>query len=139
MKALVTFDCSVVAAFFIENDQTPYNEAALRWCDEGGAVLISALLWYELTNVFVKSVKRGSFAKHDIPIALGFMESFNVFPLPFSKNHLVDTADLAVKYNLTGYDASYLALAKQYNAPLATEDKMLKAAAQQEQLYWTPA
>ncbi len=45
--------------------------------------------------------------------------------------------DLAERHCLTIYDASYLELALRYDLPLATLDKALKLASQQEKNYYT--
>jgi predicted nucleic acid-binding protein len=46
----------------------------------------------------------------------------------------VSVVDLALKHGLSGYDASYVALAKSSEMPLATADRKMATAARSEGL-----
>jgi predicted nucleic acid-binding protein len=139
MSSSFVLDCSVAAAFFLDDEKNFYNTAALERCLRQDIVWATPLLAFELSNTLLQASKRGRFTLDRITPCVEALFEMNILVQQYTLDLTAKTIALAAKYTLTSYDASYLALAKQYNAPLATEDKMLKAAAQQEQLYWTPA
>jgi predicted nucleic acid-binding protein len=74
--------------------------------------------------------RRGALATVDADRGLLELETFlasraEVDPTPSAMRQI---ADLARMYQLTVYDAAYLALAKRESLPLATLDKSLRAA-----------
>ena len=121
-------DASVTASWAFPDEHHP---AAIRAGDllesSLDSAVVPALWWYEVRNVLLVNERRGRIALARTAI---FLEQ--IAQLSIRIEHDLDsgfTLDLARSYNLTVYDASYLALAIRGHAPLATLDKALQLAA----------
>ncbi|MCD6244259.1 MAG: type II toxin-antitoxin system VapC family toxin [Candidatus Korarchaeota archaeon] len=81
------------------------------------------LTLYEVGNALWKEYKRGKIKNMKSAVALfrEFLNDVTVMGHP----PLEETLDLAVKENLTFYDASYLCIAKKEGMRLVSEDKDL--------------
>ncbi len=119
---LIVVDCSVVAAQVYQEPERDIAISGMR----GAALFAPDLLPYEILSVAVKKRRRG---EHDAVVALG-LELFSLFDLTFHRVPPAAVLPVARTYDLSGYDASYLWLAKQLNAPLFTFDRALQRAAQ---------
>jgi predicted nucleic acid-binding protein len=77
-----------------------------------------------MANILWKYLRAGQLTASQVQEALTFLESY---PLRvFSTVTLMKEAvNLGIAYNLTAYDGSYVALAKQIDAPLLTLDRKL--------------
>lgn len=122
-------DNSVALAWCFEDEQTPELMALLDRVTEAGAV--APMLWpLEAQNglLMAERRKRLDAAKRaelsrllqDLPIALD-MET--------ARQAWTGAADLAARYGLSVYDASYLEVALRRGLPLATTDRALRSAA----------
>ena len=120
-------DNSVVCGWFLANQATPYTEAiAQRLLDD---TAIAPALWpLELANVLRTACKRGTL------VAQRAQEiSAEICDLPIT----IDTEPqlpaallaLALRFDLTSYDAAYLELALRLQLPIATQDAALMQAA----------
>lgn len=117
-------------ALCFKDEWIPDIDACLRQVTSGHAV--APTLWaLETANVVNLAVRRGRIPRND---RRHFLDLFQMLPM-----HLIATdqasalgrvADLADKYDLTAYDAAYLAAAVTLGLPLATRDKALVRAAQ---------
>ncbi len=122
-------DASIAAAWFLpdeSNDLADALMASLR--AEPGQV--PSLFWFETRALFVMAERRGRLAPGD---ALKSMEQLRGLPI----HDMGAAADrsvisLAFAHGLTGYDATYLALAFASGAPLATLDARLARAARDQ-------
>ena len=85
------------------------------------------LWWFEVRNVLVINERRG---RIDPPGSAAFLADLETLPISFDRQS--DSATvlaLAREHRLTVYDAAYLELARRLEAPLATLDRRLAAAA----------
>ncbi len=82
------------------------------------------LLHAELANVAVKKHKQGL-----AEIADDGLAQFQVMDIDLHPIKVQEVVALALRYQLTAYDAAYLWLAAELKAPLATFDDKLAAAA----------
>ena len=92
--------------------------------------IVPSLFWYEIRNVLVMAERRKRIATSRTTAFLS-----DLALLPFSVDDLPREAtvlDLARRRSLTVYDATYLELAQRREAPLATLDQALMAAARKE-------
>lgn len=120
-------DNSVVCGWFIGNQATDYTEAvAARLLDEQA---YTPSLWQlEFANVLRTACKRGT---------LGVQEAHEVLDQVGALAIMVDRdtpgpaaiLSLALRYDLTSYDAVYLELALRLQLPIATQDAALMEAA----------
>ena len=122
----VVIDSSVAVAWLMPDEQPDFLKATL----ENDAFLDCVaphLFWFELRNVLLVNERRERLTPSQRVEALSLLSS-----LPIRLAELSDDAisfALARKHNLTFYDASYLALAIEEGASIATFDKRLKKAA----------
>lgn len=123
-KPVAVVDCSVVAA-------AVFLEPAAREADtltRAYRLVAPSLLAYELAQVAATKLRRGETPAATLVTQLasldaGVVELADVPPL--------GAFDLARRYDLTAYDASYLWLAAEIRAPLVTFDRRLGVAAQE--------
>lgn len=121
-KPLLVVDASVVAAYsFIE----PAADAAQSWM-QGYRLFAPAILAFELTNVARQKVKRGIISAE---LAVDALMEFDGLCIESRDVPPAQAFTLAQRYDLSGFDASYLWLASHLQAPLATFDARLGAAA----------
>lgn len=115
-------DASVLAAAVFAEPMLDDAVALMR----GRALCAPHLVDYELANVALNKVRRKSTTAAAAGSALDALASLDL------ERHAIapgDALELAVQYGLTAYDAAYLWLAGNLQAPLATFDAALGAAA----------
>ena len=120
-------DNSVVCGWFLASQSTDYTEAiALRLQDDSA---IAPGLWpLELANVLRTACKRGAMIASQ---AREVAEQIAVLPIAVDAQSPATQAvlSLALRYDLTSYDAAYLELALRLQLPIATQDAALVEAA----------
>jgi predicted nucleic acid-binding protein len=94
---------------------------------QGYRLFAPAMLAYELTNVARQKVRRRMISAEGALAALIEFADMRIESLDVPP---AEAFTLAHRYDLSGYDASYLWLADHLQAPLATFDAKLGAAAQ---------
>jgi predicted nucleic acid-binding protein len=96
-----------------------------------GAVVPS--LWrLEAANVIVKSLRLNKVSQAQASTFITLLEDLDIsIDAQTDPRAFHDTLDLARRYVLSSYDASYLELALRHGLPLATLDAKLDAAARQ--------
>lgn len=120
-------DNSVVCGWFIGNQTTDYTEAvASRLLDEKAHA--PALWQLEFANVLRSACKRGAL---DVLGAHEVIEQVAALPIMVDRDTPGPAAilTLALRYDLTSYDAAYLELALRLQLPIATQDAALMEAA----------
>jgi len=114
-------DCSVMAAFLFAEPAA--EQAASQLADH--ALHAPTLLPYEVANVAATKQRRGATAEEIATALTDFAEQrIELLAVPPD-----GAAAIAGRYGLTAYDAAYLWLAAELQAPLATFDHRLAAAA----------
>lgn len=94
-------------------------------------------LWHlEVTNVLLNKLRRKMITREDATYSFETFQNYRVRTDLYSAepsviNHLWR---LALKYQLTSYDAAYLELALRLGCPLLTDDSALINAASQEKV-----
>jgi len=125
----IVLDVSIVATWFLGDEGSGSAEALLeRVIDEGAYV--PALFRWEIQNVLLGAERAGRIASDDVDAAL---ESLRDLPIrieaPGDRVFAGAEFRLARYYDLTPYDAAYLALAADRRLSLATTDHALAHAA----------
>lgn len=118
----VVLDSSVVAKWYFYEEQTE-EAVKLRNLHIINQIQIAApiLLLFELGNIFVsRGLNKGDFAKN-FQTLLNFEINFVEVDLSLFQSIFA----IAGKYNITFYDATYLATAKKLKCQLITTDKKL--------------
>lgn len=132
----LVLDCSVAASFLLKDERHPYSIKVKDTFNEFD-IIVPPLFWIELANVFLFRERRKLLEPYESETMLNGMKESNI--VSFSDINMDLILQLSRRYQLTSYDASYLALAKQQRAKLATLDEDLKKAAISENLFYNPA
>jgi predicted nucleic acid-binding protein len=119
-RPLIVVDCSALAGMLFEE---PW-QAQAREKIYGRTLNAPFLLEIEIASVALKKHKQGL---HEL-VAEG-LASFKALKVALHQIQPADVLALAVQYKLSAYDASYLWLAAELKAPLATLDEKLAEAA----------
>jgi predicted nucleic acid-binding protein len=126
MMAFV-LDNSVVCGWILENQATDYSAAIARRLEQERAV-VPPLLRLETVNVLRPACKRQIIIARQAQEMLAWL-----FRLPIDVNSGSPEPGLllalALRYDLTAYDAVYLELALRVQLPIATQDTVLAEAA----------
>lgn len=123
-------DSSVAIAWQMP-DEGSQNLAALfdRFLNQGA--LVPSLWRLEVANTLLVAQRRG---RIDADFRKAAIADFMMMPVTVDQETDIhawrDTIDLADRFALTVYDATYLELARRRGLPLATLDKALRAAAE---------
>lgn len=114
-------DCSVLAGVLFQED---WQQVALQTL-QGRSLKAPQLLAIEIASVALKKHRRGGADIARDGLALLADLDVALFAVP-----TLEVYDLALRYQLSAYDAAYLWLAADLKAPLATFDEKLGTAAQ---------
>jgi predicted nucleic acid-binding protein len=117
----VVVDCSALAGIIFEEPWQAQAGEKIR----GRSLNAPFLLEIELSSVAIKKHKQGYGALVDKGL-----ERFKALNVSLHQIELKEVLVLALQYKLSAYDASYLWLAANLKAPLATFDEKLATAAQ---------
>ncbi len=122
-KTLV-LDASVIVKWYSEEEDT---EKALRIRDlflkNKFNIMVPDLMFYEIANVV--RYARGIVDKEKEAI-LNNIVLLNLDVVSVSRHNLIKSLSLALKYDITVYDAVYLVIASQKKAVYVTADEKLK-------------
>ncbi len=123
---MTVIDASIAAAWFLPDEQ---NDAADGLMAELRATPghVPTLFWFETRNLFLTAERRGRLNPGEAAMSMMQLRSLPLQDEGAGSDPLV--LGLATRHMLSGYDASYLALALQLALPLATLDRKLAAAA----------
>jgi predicted nucleic acid-binding protein len=119
-------DASVAAVWGLADESSQMaDNAAERLKTE--IALVPRLWWYEIRNLLIVNERRQRLTPADTAI---FLDLLSAYPIQFEQaEDEIAILRLARIYQLSFYDAAYLALALKRQVPLATLDKPLRAAA----------
>lgn len=120
-------DCSVAAAWRFADEQTNYDNAVLQVVAAPTQAAAPRLWAYEIRNSALMGVRRRRISNTH---AEAFLKSLDSLPERLSDPLLYDEVfSLAIRNNLTVYDAAYLDLALREGLPIASLDAALIRAA----------
>ena len=124
---MFVLDNSVVCGWLLESQATVYTARVAERLRTSRAVAPS-LLWLECTNVLRTVCKR---RKLIVAQAHEMLSMLAALPIDFDAAALMpaQVLDLALRYDLSAYDAAYLDLALRRAMPIATQDQALADAA----------
>lgn len=116
----MVMDCSALAGIVF---QEPWKDQALQRI-AGRTLHAPGLLHYEITSVTIKKLRRGEAHAVD-----GLAQALDM-DIELHDIAVQEVCGLAIRYQLSAYDAAYLWLAAELTCPLATFDEKLATAAQ---------
>jgi predicted nucleic acid-binding protein len=124
-KTTLILDSSVIAKWFIPETD---NEKALllkeKFTDNTISIAIPILLFYEINNILKTTTQS---LRIDINEAIETYKAFlKLNFVAYSSEFLMISAiELALKFNISSYDASYIALAEYLQVIFLTADRKL--------------
>jgi predicted nucleic acid-binding protein len=122
-------DASVSACWAFDDEQHTIADAALDLSDIE-EIFVPSLWWFEIRNLLIVAERRKRLAVATTNVFLRSMQRLNL-----SIDRTPEEAEvlrLARRHGLTVYDSGYLELAMRERLPLATLDRKLAAAAENE-------
>jgi predicted nucleic acid-binding protein len=124
-------DASVAVSWVAGTPIDPYAVSVQSYVASGWRAIVPSLWQLEVANALLMIERRKSLTALDADRGLLDLERFlaTSADVDQSASPMRQLADLARTYQLTIYDAVYLGLAKHESLPLATLDKILRAAA----------
>lgn len=119
-------DASIAAAWFLPDEQ---DDAADRLMADLGSTpgVVPSLFWFETRNLFLMAERRGRLEQGGAALSMAQLRRLPLHDDGAGNDALV--LAIATRRALSGYDASYLALAAQRSIPLATADRRMADAA----------
>ena len=94
----------------------------------------------ELSNALATNIRRGRISMADLDAIAGLVAKFEVtVDTPISLAEIATLTTFADAHGLTVYDASYVKLAAERGAPLATVDAKMRTVAQKLQIPLIPS
>ena len=123
----VVVDASVGLAYVRDEvTSAAVDRAVAAWSRAGARLVVPAVFWLEVVNVLgTKHRYRAAQAAE----ALRELDELGLETVEIGRPELLLVADAVERHRLPAYDATYLVLARQLGAPLATLDRQLAAAA----------
>ena len=121
LRAPLVVDCSLLAAVLF--DEPERDDALDRM--SGCELFAPHLLDFEIASVALKKSRQGL-----AEVAACALADYGALPLSQQPIDIQEQVALALRYDLSTYDAAYLWLAAELKAPLATLDRRLGEAAQ---------
>lgn len=110
----VVIDASYVLSWLMPDENHPKTKV--------GQKVAPTLLPYEVVNALKSAVLRG---RVEEGLAQRLLGEFLSWQINYQNMDSAKTLELAVKHKLSGYDASYVYLAKKMKCELLTWDKKL--------------
>ena len=122
-------DASVSACWALDDENHPIADAALDRTDYDG-MFVPSVWWFEVRNLLLMAERR----QRSTPLKISaFLAQLQRLDLVVDQSPEGDEVlAIARRHRLTIYDASYLELAMRLGLPLASLDRKLAAAAQNE-------
>jgi predicted nucleic acid-binding protein len=125
-------DASVGFAWVYQGQATPETDHLLDEVAAGATVVVPALWFLEVSNVLLIAQRRRRLTAVQRKAALEELAAMQfTVDDEGARNAFGKTSELAEKYGLTIYDATYLELALRRSLPLASRDEALRSAARQ--------
>ncbi len=123
----IVVDASVTIRFL--TDEGSWPQRWVTWAEEGAMLLAPVHFRAEVANGLLRGT---NLASGEVPGKLRNMFRSGVDVVDRGWHGLIEAVGLAQRHRLTVYDALYLHLALDMDAPLATLDRALATAARAE-------
>lgn len=122
----VIVDASGPLALLLDQEEAPLMLAASRrWVRTGVRILVPDHFWLEVTHPLLR---RHRWTSDQVLTGLRDIDGLQLRTIPIDRPILLLAVDLAERYRLSTYDATYAALAQVTGGMLATFDEALRQA-----------
>jgi len=125
MKAVVV-DASMAAAWTLDDERSAAGDRILEEVRTHFPVTLP-LFWYEYRSVLLMRHRRKGLSRESITDLIKAVSAIGIEELKVDDHEAIFS--LAFQYDLSAYDAAYLALAIELKGILATNDRQLVLAA----------
>lgn len=123
-------DASFVLAFMLPDESNAeVTETFIKYQREEISFISSVLLPFEVLNALKMSLNR---KRIDEKLMSKLAEDFLDYSIHLNKVNYLEVLNIAVKYNISFYDGSYLCLSKSLGLELLTLDRPLLALARKK-------
>ncbi|WP_341793657.1 MULTISPECIES: type II toxin-antitoxin system VapC family toxin [unclassified Rickettsia] len=116
-------DCSITVSWFFYDERNKYSEFTLDYCNKFRAI-VPPLWKLEVSNAILIAEKRNRINTADTVRILEFLNSLPIDISNFNFS-IHEITQAARSNNLTSYDATYLLTAMHTGLVMATKDKAL--------------
>lgn len=118
-------DSSIYISYLLPDEKLPSGLTSIinKFVNNKVDFVAPTIIKYEIGNAMKSAVKQKRLQE---PEATAIYDTFLEFPIHYFSQNYQKTLNLSFKYDLSFYDASYLALAIEKNAKLITLDKKLQ-------------
>ena len=117
---MIAVDVNIVVHLFIEGSHSTESQSLFK---KDSHWILPDIWIHEMTNVLSTYVKHGGMSlENGIKI---LNDALNYFADSTFSLSMAEVLSLSVNYNISGYDAAYIVLAKYNKIPLLTLDKKL--------------
>lgn len=121
----IVLDTNICIKQFIADPLTPkVNQLFDHFNDPKAEFFIPDLFYVECANTLWKYVKANLYNAEQIKADLTDLKALR-FTVISNKELITEAVDISLNYGISAYDASYVALSNQVNAPLLTLDQRL--------------
>ena len=118
-------DASVGIKQFVPDPLTPkVNQLFAHLANPQNQFFVPDLFYIECANILWKYARVGLYAAGDVPADLATLKAFPLRVVS-TVDLVEDAVSIALAYNISAYDASYVALSHQVGATLLTLDQRL--------------
>jgi len=132
VSATFVVDASVGFGWVYQGQATSETDSLLNEVAAGATVMVPALWFLEMSNILLVAQRRQRLTAGQRKLAMEKLTAMRFTVDEEGSRHAFGkTSELAEKYGLTIYDATYLELALRRLLPLASRDEALKSAAKQ--------
>jgi predicted nucleic acid-binding protein len=126
MSAYV-IDASVAVKVFLQEPLATEAKALVNLAlDPAHQLHVPDLFYAECANIFWKHVQRGNTTAVQIQKDMNLLQTW-ILAVTSTRDLAVDAIAIALKRNISAYDACYVALAHRLGIPLITADQKLTA------------
>ncbi|UWU16874.1 type II toxin-antitoxin system VapC family toxin (plasmid) [Rhizobium sullae] len=122
-------DASIAAAWFLPDEQHEATDQLMSNL-RSTVGFVPSLFWFETRNLFLMAERRGRLRRGEALLVMTQLRALSIEDAGSGGDGRV--LELANRHSLSGYDASYLALALAQGISLATADRKMAAAARIE-------
>lgn len=122
-------DASVGIKLFVAEELSEHVQGLFRgsFADSDASIHVPDLFYAECANILWKKARKAEFPSSHALKWIAHLKVLAVHPTPTAE--LVERAlEIALEFNISAYDACYVALAEMVNAPLVTADSRLASA-----------
>jgi predicted nucleic acid-binding protein len=125
-------DCSFVAPLILAEENSAEVEKKFLKIKETDVIYVPQLFWYEIANVMKKAVTRKRITPADAVSSLDLLSAYSFqIDAETGSAYAIRILEIAGKYQLYCYDASYLELVIRKGGILGTNDQSLARACEE--------